>query len=89
MRIAVGMIGGAQVLMGILICVKPSVVNRLKDWVLNGPASRTWPLGELGLGVLIIWAAPASRAPLFIQVLGGLTILPSSGAPKTPGQLGR
>ena len=75
MTLVLRVFGWYLVVVGALLCARPPLGKRLADWWLKDKLSRPWALLPLGLGLLLLWAAPASRAPRFIQVLGGLGVL--------------
>ena len=60
---------------GALLCAKPPMGKRMADWWLKDKLSRRWVLLPLAVGMLLLWAAPGSRAPVFIRTLGGLGVL--------------
>ena len=64
-----------MVVVGTLLAVTPPLGKRLTDVWMKDKLNRGWALVTAGVGGLIIWAAPASRAAAFIQALGGLTLL--------------
>ena len=75
MRLFLGVFGTYMVVIGALLCATPRVGKRLTDVWMKDKVSRGWALVTAGVGLLFLWAASASRAPLFIQVLGALSIL--------------
>ena len=75
MEVVLWIIGGYMVVMGALLCAKPLVGKRLADVWMKDKIHRGWALVTVGVGVLLLWAAPAGRATLFIQVLGCLSVL--------------
>lgn len=75
MGLALAVFGWYLVVVGALLAAKPPVGKRLADWWLKDKLSRPWALLPLAAGILLLWAAPASRVPTFIQTLGGLGVL--------------
>ena len=75
MRIVLCAIGGSMLGAGLSLLVKPGVVKRFSQLVVTGPQRYLWALIAGGFGLLMLWAAPASQAVLFIQVLGGWAML--------------
>jgi len=75
MKIVLAVLGGYMIIAGVLLGVKPAMVRRYSEACLQERARRGWAVFTAVLGVLIVWASPVSRTPLFIQVLGGLTLL--------------
>lgn len=74
MRMLLIVFGVYMAAAGALLIARPSIVSRSADWWVKRLEVRAWALLVLALGALILWAAPASRAPIFIRVLGGLSI---------------
>ena len=75
MRLVLYVFGYYVAVIGVLLCVKPALGKRLADWWMKDKLNRAWAVVTGGLGVLLILAAPASRATGFIHVLGVLSIL--------------
>ena len=75
MTLVLGVFGWYLLVVGALLCARPSLGKRLANWWLKDKLSRPWALVPFGLGLLLLWAAPASRAPRLIQVMGGLGVL--------------
>lgn len=75
MSIFLAALGCYMAVVGAALCFKPPLGKRLADLWLKDKVHRGWALVTLGIGALLIWAAPVSRAVLFIQVLGWLTVL--------------
>ncbi|MBI2105107.1 MAG: hypothetical protein HYT90_06005 [Candidatus Omnitrophica bacterium] len=75
MGIVLAVFGWYLVVVGALLCAKPPMGKRLADWWLKDKLSRRWALLPLAVGLLVLWAAPASRVPTFIRTLGWLGVL--------------
>ena len=74
MRVVLWIVGNYMAVMGFIMAVKPALGKRLTDWMLKDKVSRRWALLTLAVGAVIFWAAPASHAPVFIQILGGISV---------------
>lgn len=74
MRIVLLVFGWYAVIAGLLLCVQPSVMMRWMKTLIQSGVNRALGLPALVIGGLILWAVPASQAPLFIQALGWLSI---------------
>ncbi len=59
---------------GALMVLSPARAKRMTDLWMKDKVHRVLALVPAGIGVLLVWAAPASRAPIFIQVLGGISV---------------
>ena len=60
---------------GAIILIRPSLIMRLVDyWVKGNHLVRGIAVAPLFIGAAFFWAAPASRSPLLIQILGVFTI---------------
>jgi len=70
MTIVLLVLGWYMVAAGVLLCVNPAPIVRLVRGWMKGGLSRGLAISPLAIGVLTLWAAPASRVPLFIQLLG-------------------
>ena len=75
MGLALAICGWYLVVVGAVLCAKPAARKRLTDWWLKDKLSRPWALLPFAVGLLLLWAAPASRLPGFIRALGGLGVL--------------
>ena len=75
MRLFLGVLGWYLLIVGGLLCAKPVLGKRLADVWMKDKIHRGWALVTVTVGLLFLWAAPSSRAILFIQILGWLTIL--------------
>jgi len=75
MGIALAVFGWYLVVVGAALCAKPAAGKRLADWWLKDKLSRPWALFPLAVGLLLLWAAPASRTPVFIRALGWVGVL--------------
>lgn len=75
MQIALAVFGWYLIGVGALLCAKPPLGKRMADWWLKDKVSRRWALLPLAVGALLLWAAPGSRAPVFVRTLGGLGVL--------------
>ena len=75
MKVVLWLVGGYMLGAGMALVAKPGAITRLAELVVIGPRRYVWALiaGVFGAGLL--WAAPASRAPRFIQVLGCVALL--------------
>ncbi len=75
MNYAVLFIGGLMTLAGLIILVRPAVFfDPLKKYQ---DSTGLWLLAvvvRLGVGLLLVTAAPASRFPLALEILGWLAI---------------
>lgn len=60
---------------GALMVLSPARAKRMTDLWMKDKINRAFVVLPAGIGALLVWAAPASRAPIFIQVLGGITLL--------------
>jgi uncharacterized protein YjeT (DUF2065 family) len=75
MRLVLLVLGWYLVIVGVALALVPTVGKRLTDLWLKDKVHRRWAMVTLALGVVILWAAPASRAVTFIYVFGGLSVL--------------
>lgn len=78
MAFLLGVFGWYLIVVGVLLCARPPLGKRLADWWLKDKLSRPWALLPFGVGLLLLWAAPASRTPWFLQAVGGLGVLKSA-----------
>lgn len=75
MRLFLTIFGWHLVIAGVIIIIRPSLIKRIVDfWVKGNRLVRVIAVAPLFIGAAFFWAAPASRAPLLIQILGVFTI---------------
>ena len=74
MKIVLVVLGVYMSVVGLLLCVAPTLGKRLTEVWMKDKISRGWALVTLGVGALLICAASASRAPIYIYVLGWTSV---------------
>jgi hypothetical protein len=75
MKLVLLTISGYMVAAGLLLLVRPDLMQRFAERSMTGAQRYLWAAVAGGFGLLMVWAAPVSRAPLFIQVLGAWALL--------------
>jgi len=75
MHLVLAVLGWCFVVIGGLLVISPPLGKRVSTLGAKNRVSRAWAPVTLGLTLLILWAAPASRYPLFILFLGALSAL--------------
>jgi len=75
MDMALMVVGGYMLIAGSLLLVRPELIKQLVERLRSGTALRLWGIVPGGVGLLLFWAAPASRSEGLIQVLGGLAVI--------------
>ena len=75
MRIFLCVFSWYYVVIGLLLCVTPALGKRLANMWMKDKISRAWAVVTIAFGALFFWAAPASRATIFVQTLGGIAVL--------------
>lgn len=75
MRLFLMIFGWYLVIAGVIVLIRPSLMKRMVDFLVKGSRLvRAIAAAPLFIGAAIFWAAPASRAPLLIQILGVFTM---------------
>jgi hypothetical protein len=75
MRLLLAFFGGYMFVVGGMLLLTPAMGRRLTDLWMKDKIHRPLAVLPLAIGGVLLWAAPASQAPLYIQVLGGLSLL--------------
>lgn len=75
MRMVLMAFGGYMMGTGLLLLVAPELIKKFAQRSVTGPKRYVWAFIAGSFGLLMLWAAPASRAMLLIQVLGVLAML--------------
>jgi len=75
MRLALLFFGVYFAAFGVLMMVSPALSKRMVKGWMKDRVSRLWAPVTLAVAMLLFWASPASRRPLFILFLGALSAL--------------
>lgn len=61
---------------GILMVFNPEAARKLSaGWIKGGRVNRLLAVVPLAFGYLLLWAAPASELPIYVKMLGWITVL--------------
>lgn len=75
MQLVLALFGGYFLFVGVVLVSFPLKGKRMVNWWLKDKLYRPWAILPAAIGLFILWAVPASKAPIFIQILGWAIVI--------------